>query len=382
MPARSRAAKSARELHIAHVAQIEISRGSGMGRVAWHWRAELERRGHAFTHIGRKPLGREVHPAIYPIEAMRAVSRLSPRADLVLVHEPAAAPFLMADAPLIVFSHGIERRGWSIELQRSRHDGEALSIRSRLLYPLWRLIPCDIGLARAEGALVINREDYDFALARYGRRPDATFQFRNGVNGDSVVPEELSPGAMPTILFLGSWIHRKGTRTLVEAAGLLQRRGLRARWLVAGSGVPAAEVLADWPEGLRGDVEVVPAFEPSAEPALLGRAAVFVLPSFFEGQPLALLQAMASSLPVVASGTCGQRDLIVHGQNGLLFPPGDSSALADGIAECLHSENLRDRLGRAAKASVSDRTWESVSSEVADFVERIYAGAKGRLPQC
>ncbi|MEW6558324.1 MAG: hypothetical protein AB1349_13420, partial [Elusimicrobiota bacterium] len=48
---------------ILHVAQIEISEESGMGRVAWHWRNEFERRGYEFLHIGPKEVGRILHPA-------------------------------------------------------------------------------------------------------------------------------------------------------------------------------------------------------------------------------------------------------------------------------------------------------------------------------
>lgn len=374
-------ASAAKQMNILHVAQVEIARTSGMGKVAWHWRTELERRGHSFTHIGRRPLGREVHPALYPAVAWYAARKMIPRPDLVLAHEPSAAPFARGRVPLIAFSHGIERRGWCVGKQFRRQSGEVIRLRSRLLYPLWRLRACDHGLTRADGALVLNRQDYEFCLTRYRRSPDSTFLFRNAAEPAGDTFDQRS-GATPTILFIGTWIARKGIKTLTLAAEILHGRGVRANWLIAGTGLTEAEVVRHWPEPLRNGVEVIPDFEAGHEISLMGRAAVFVLPSFFEGQPLALLQAMAQGLPVVTSATCGQQDLIKHGENGLLFPPGDAKALADGLQACLNDEKLRAQLGMAARNSVAGRTWQAAAGEVAEFIEQIYrrarAGALGR----
>lgn len=368
--------KLAAELNILHVAQIDISRASGMGRVAWHWRAELERRGHRFTHVGRAPLGRQLHPALYPFAAWIAARRAQPRPDLVLVHEPACG-VLCAGAPwpVIAFSHGVERRGWQIMNSHRRVAGDQVRLRARLTVPLWRLLGCDYGLRHADGVLVLNREDYDYCVARYRRRPGSIALFLNGI--DPVAPIAAPPAAStPTVLFIGSWIARKGVRTLVEAAELLAARGVRLRWLLAGTGIGVAEVVSSWPRRLHADVEVVPEYDPRDEPALYARATVFALPSFFEGQPLALLQAMAYGLPVIATDCCGQRDMLSDTENGLLFAPGDACGLADRIAMCLDDAAFRSRLGAAAQGSVQGRTWARVAAHVASFIEQVYAERK------
>ena len=356
---------------VLHVAQIEITPESGMGRVAWHWREALTRRGHRFVHIGRRPLDRDVHPAAYPLSALAAARRIAPDADVVLAHEPAAAAFLTSRRPTIAFSHGIERRGWAAARAFMAVSGERIALRSRITYPLWRLRPCDRAMRGAEGALVINREDYDYCIQRYGRTPERTFQFRNGV--DPVARAPRTQGTPATLLFLGSWLARKGTRTLVDAAIALHAQGVRPRWLLAGTGVSAPEVLGAFPEALRPSIEVIERFHARDEVALHARATLLVLPSFFEGQPLALLQAMAAALPVVTSDCCGQRDLVAHGENGLLFPRGDAVALAACIERCLADPALRARLGDAARASVAGREWPHCADEAAEFIERIHA---------
>lgn len=130
-------------------------------------------------------------------------------------------------------------------------------------------------------------------------------------------------------------------------------------------------MLADWPEKLRPAVRVLPRFAAGEEAGILSQSGVFVLPSTFEGQPLALLQAMAAGLCCVASDIPGSRDLIRHGETGLLHPPGDAEALADRLAEALNNPALRRRLGENARRSVADRTWEACAREVADFLETV-----------
>ena len=360
---------------IVHVAQLEISRESGMGRVAWHWRQALEARGYEFIHIGPHEVGRPVHPALFPYAAWRQARRLGLRPAAFLVHEPNGVPFVLSGTPVFLFSHGLERRGWEAALAQAAAPGSSggagasgapIRARSRLLFPLWRLRQADFSLRRARAVLVLNRDDFAAVRTRYGRRPEDLFLFRNGV--DPVPAVRRAVGEPPTILFLGSWLARKGTTTLVAAADLLRQRGVTARFLLAGTGVGEAEVLAAWPAELRGAVRVLPTFPAAAEAALYAGADLFVLPSFFEGQPLALLQAMAAGCCCLASDIAGNRDLIAHQQTGLLHTPGDAATLAGQIAECLASPALRDGLGRAAQAAVAGRTWSAVAGEVADFI--------------
>lgn len=346
---------------VLHVAQVEVTPESGMGRVAWHWRRELEARGYEVVHLGPSEVGR-VHPALFPWKAWRHARRLHLDPKLILVHEPAGLPFVLSDRHrTVIFSHGLERRGWDVALAGE----EPIRLRSRLLFPLWRVWPAEAALLRARAVLVLNRDDQAEVLRGYGRRPEDVHLFRNGVT-----PMAANAGT-DTVLFLGTWMARKGTRTLVEAAKILRRQGRAPSFLLAGTGLEAPEVLADWPEELRPAVRVLPRFAAGEEAGILSQAGLFVLPSTFEGQPLALLQALAAGLCCVASDIPGSHDLIQHGENGLLHPPGDAAALADRLAQALDDPALRGRLGENARRSVADRSWEACSREVVDFLETV-----------
>ena len=85
------------------------------------------------------------------------------------------------------------------------------------------------------------------------------------------------------------------------------------------------------------------------EPSLKALDA-FVLPSYFEGLPLAALEAMAAGLPVVATSVGGTPEAVVDGETGLLVDVKDAGALADALATIATDPDLRARMGAAGHA--------------------------------
>jgi glycosyltransferase involved in cell wall biosynthesis len=102
---------------------------------------------------------------------------------------------------------------------------------------------------------------------------------------------------------------------------------------------------------------------------LLGAMDVFVLPSLWEGLPLSLVLAMGAGLAVVATSVGGVAEVVQDGSNGRLVPAGDSTALGNALAALFADVELRERLGRAAQATVRPRF--GVGAYV-DAVVRLY----------
>jgi glycosyltransferase involved in cell wall biosynthesis len=86
----------------------------------------------------------------------------------------------------------------------------------------------------------------------------------------------------------------------------------------------------------------------------LASADVFVMPSLWEGLPIALLEAMSAGLPVIATKVEGVEEVIVEGEHGLLVPIENTDALADAILQLLADPQLRRNMGTAAKEKVLD----------------------------
>lgn len=114
--------------------------------------------------------------------------------------------------------------------------------------------------------------------------------------------------------------------------------------------------------GAPADGSEVPLMPPQGLVDLYRAADAFVLASLLEGFSSALLEAMAAGLPIVATDVSGIREVVRSGENGLLVPGGDETALARDMGEVSRSADLRARLAAGALATAEHYTWASVTS--------------------
>jgi glycosyltransferase involved in cell wall biosynthesis len=83
-----------------------------------------------------------------------------------------------------------------------------------------------------------------------------------------------------------------------------------------------------------------------------------------EGMPLALLEAMATGMPVVTTETCGMADVVEDGFNGFLVPPADTARLVGAIEQLCESVELRKRMGQEAQQTMRRYTWARVTQKL------------------
>ncbi|MEM1552336.1 MAG: glycosyltransferase, partial [Candidatus Bathyarchaeia archaeon] len=104
--------------------------------------------------------------------------------------------------------------------------------------------------------------------------------------------------------------------------------------------------------------------------AWLRTADIFVSPSRWETFGIAIVEAMALGLPVIATATDGANDIISNGVNGLLVPVDDASALADAITNLMHNPSLRQRLGEKAKQKAQQFDAPLIAQRYAELLEQ------------
>lgn len=148
------------------------------------------------------------------------------------------------------------------------------------------------------------------------------------------------------VLFLGRLWRDKGIFDLLDAAVLVVKAFPSVNFVCAGDGdIPALQAMVN-EKGMARNFEFPGWVDGAAKDALLASTAVFVLPSYFEGQPIGVLEAMVNGIPVVAS-TVGGIPETLGPDAGILVTPGDVAGLASALIRLLESELLRTQMGQA-----------------------------------
>lgn len=155
------------------------------------------------------------------------------------------------------------------------------------------------------------------------------------------------------LLYLSRMGERKGTFDLLEAMAKVRADGIDVTLAMGGDGDKAGVEAAILSLGLQGHVQLLGWVRGEQKQRHLDSASVFVLPSYHEGLPMGVLEAMAAGLPIVSTPVGGIPEAVADGAEGFLVQPGDVAALADRLARLASSPELAHRMGAAARAKVS-----------------------------
>jgi len=183
----------------------------------------------------------------------------------------------------------------------------------------------------------------------------------NGLNLDPFRPANPDVGSLK-IIAIGRLIPKKGFGILIEAFNILIAKGLKMRCRIVGAGpehVPLRQLVDRLALG-----KFVELSGPKAQPEiveLLADSNLFVFPAVEDktgdrdNLPTVIIEAMASGLPVVATGLGGIGEIVTHQANGLIVPERDVDALADAIAFMAEHPDLRKRYGQNGLATVKEK---------------------------
>ena len=161
----------------------------------------------------------------------------------------------------------------------------------------------------------------------------------------------------PVVGFVGRLVEEKGILDLLEAARSVLESNPDAQFLIVG---PYDQ---EKPDALRPDVAERYGVQSQCRflgmrddmPELYALMDVLVLPSYREGFPRAPMEASAMGVPSLVTDIRGCREAVVQGENGLMFPVGDSDALADAIVEVLGDPPRREAMGRKARQMAEEK---------------------------
>jgi len=362
---------------------LESDGPGGAEMMVFRLSEELRRRGHTVVPVGPEHgvgwLGDHFRRVGFRPEVFRLRRPIDPgcvrglvdlfrehRIDAVHSHEFTMAVYGAAASRLLNLPHVITMHG-------GLNVGKTLRRRVALRWAM-RHSDHTVTVSRAtqrQFATALGVDESRFAVVPNGIAP---------ATGDSArVRAEFGIDERHTVLLaVGTLERHKGHQVLLEALARLDSAALPSPWtliIAGGRGGDQHQALVDcirkngWGERVR----IVLNRSDIAD--LLALADVFVMPSIWEGLPMALLEAMLAGKAIVASAIAGIPEAIVSGLEGLLVPPADAGALADALRLLLANPARRAVLGEAA----AERAKRDFTIAVmAERYQALYAKAQGK----
>ena len=324
-------------------------------RVADHG-AAIEREG--FTLVSLPWNRRSLNP-FHELSITLQLAALYRQLKPTLVHHVAVKPALIGS--LAAFLAGVDNVVNAIT--GLGYVFTSTSSRARFLRPIVRL-GFRLLLRRANSQIIVQNPDDGEVLTRECGIDQGHIRLIRGSGVDldrfQAIHEPASPPIRATLASRMIW--DKGIGDLVEAARKLKDMGAPVTVILAGkpdpdnpASIPESQLKAWHDEGIvewRGFVADMP--------RLWAESHIAVLPSFYgEGVPKCLIEAAACGRPIVAADGPGLREIVCDGDNGMLVPAHDPTALADAIARLAGDTTIRTRMGavgrRLAETGFSDK---------------------------
>ena len=314
-----------------------------------------------------------------PVPVLRK-SLLSPAGLLTLVWSSLGAlgPMLRQlrrDAPDVVYVNTVTVPLWLVAARLSRrpalcHVHEAEEARTVVRVVL------NLPLFLAQAVVVNSRAAADTVLSALPRLARRVQVVHNGVPGPATEPAAINSSGRRRITLVGRLSPRKGIDVALEAVALVAEAGHDVSLELCGSVFPGYE----WYEqelrerAGRADLAERVTFAGYTSPTwpALDRAEVVLVPSRAEPFGNAAVEGQLAGRPVIASAVQGLREIITHGENGLLVPPDDAPALAGAVTSLLEDRELALRLGSEGRASALRRfSPERYQSDIVSAVAAI-----------
>ncbi len=294
-----------------------------------------------------------IRVASFPRQGSRDLSRIR-----------ALARFLRSERPALVHSFLVAANAYAYGACRLSGAGP-LVVSSRTSMPIARR------LSRALHAWVFRRADAviansvavrDFTASYYGVAAGSIRVIPNGVAIEAFQPRPEAAaalrrraGAGPGDLLvgtLGRLSREKNVALFVSMAGEIARTVPAARFLIAGDG-PERRRLEEMARALSVSERAFFAGAGEDVASVLGAMDLFVATSDTEGMPNAVMEAMAASLPVVATRVGGTEEVLADGTAGRLVPPGDLAPLVEAVEGLLRDGALRRKMGEEGRARIA-----------------------------
>jgi len=183
--------------------------------------------------------------------------------------------------------------------------------------------------------------------------------------------EQLELNGATVITFVGRLIYAKGVQDLISAFAKVEELvPAKMKLLIVGDGPHRKNLEGQvQQEGCGTDILFLGQKTQKEVAEILSAADIFVNPSYSEGLPTSVMEAASVGLPIVATDVGGTREIISHGETGILIKPGQPQQMAEAILSLIRNGRMASKLGTAARNMVSQKfDWDKLTQQWIDCV--------------
>jgi glycosyltransferase involved in cell wall biosynthesis len=339
---------------------------------------DVEYHGYDQAYPGREQFGSQ-HQLAYPWKLAAFLRRNAGRFDVLDVTTGDAHVWHGLGRPgggapaLVTRSNGLEHLASQVVTQEARAGRLDLSWKYPIYHGGLRLREVRRSLRSADGVLLLTAEERTYATQVLGVNPARIMVVPHGIKDVFVAHEPVlreSPVDEPMHLcFIGNWYAGKGTATIAQVAEQLVLNRTPFDLLIAGSALPANEVLKSFSTDAAARVTVIPRYASSDLVGLLADRELLLCSSRFEGFGIAVLEAMACGVAPIATPVGLVPSVVVDGVNGIVVPHQRPDMISAFVQQLALDRAELLRLRTAARKTARLQTWESAARRTLTLYE-------------
>lgn len=213
----------------------------------------------------------------------------------------------------------------------------------------WKLFFIDlieaIAYKSADAIMVSSKTDIDYIIKRYKINPEKIYYIPNYIDTELFKPNVLNPVKHNRICTVAKLEKQKNLENLIAAV-----KGLDINLLIIGNGSLNSQLRKNLPN----NVEIREMIPNERLPEEINKSRLFILPSFYEGCPKALLEAMSCQIPVVAANVPGIKEIIKQGENGYLCDI-TTESIRSAINQVLTNQELQKKISLGARKTILEK---------------------------
>jgi glycosyltransferase involved in cell wall biosynthesis len=369
--------------------QYPFNPNAGAAGVTWRLGQEFKQLGHEVEYYSLDDLP-QLPPVLrfmaFPAFVARLISQRLQQDSIDVIDTCTGDAWLWAtlfqtfrqrpphQRPLLVArSHGLEHIQHLEFLEEAKRGNLNLSWKYSMYRGSIRLWEAATSMRCADLVLLLNQRDRQYVVEHLGVHPDRAHIVANGIPDTMLnLPFEPTPAAGEPLRIaqVSSYIIRKGIQYGTPALNTILSRYPQVELSLLGTERPAEEVYADFDPEVRDRVTVIPYYDNTTLPTLLKGHHIKFFPTVSEGFGIALVEAMACGLAPITTDTPGPLEIVHDGQDALVVPSRDRSALEQALETLICDRACLDRLRRQAYETAQRFSWSHIAQDNLQYYEK------------